>query len=67
MFVKDFTFGVLLIVISLFPLSIANMFISPKDWWVMPFVCVMIWSFYTIFNIGWRIAFEGMHINDTKK
>ena len=65
--VKDFTFGILIIVIALFPLSIVNWFITPKEWWVLPFIIILIFTWNFLFALGWKIAFEGIEIDANKR
>jgi hypothetical protein len=67
MFVKDFTMGILIMVLSLFPMGIVNFIITPVDWWVLPLVIFLILTFHYLFNLGWQIAFNGIKIDVNKK
>jgi len=66
MVVKDFTVGILIIVISMFPIGIVVKFITPNEWWVMPLIISLVTLFHYLFNLGWNIAFNGIKINDNK-
>lgn len=67
MIIKDITVGILLMVIAIFPLTIAGWYLTPLEWWVSPLVYVLMISFHYIFRFGWDLAFKGIVINDPKK
>lgn len=67
MIIKDVTVGILLMVIAIFPLSIAGWYLTPVEWWVSPLVYVLIISFHYIFGFGWDLAFKGIKVDVDKK
>lgn len=65
--VKDFPLGVLIMVISFFPLGFAFWLANnpPLLTWLAMLVSFLIYQF--IFNIGWRIAITGVKVADDEE
>lgn len=65
--VKDFPLGVLIIVLAFFPLSFSYWLANFPDVWNWMGILLGITFFNIIFNLGWKIAFEGVKIKDDKE
>jgi len=60
---KDFVLGVLLIVFSQFFLVGAYTLIAPTHWYILPLVMICCYLYFIVFNLGYKIAFEGVKID----
>jgi uncharacterized membrane protein len=62
--VKDFSLGVLIMVIAFFPLFFTYWLANNPDLLTWLGIIFGIIVYNAIFNLGWRIAFEGIKVND---
>lgn len=60
---KDFTLGVLLMVISQFFLFAAYYVVAPIAWYVFPVVIFCSYAYMILLGLGYKIAFEGVKID----
>ena len=59
--IKDLPMGILIIVISFFPLSFAYWLVAPSSVLIWIGVIVSIILYYFLFSLGWLIAFTGVN------
>ena len=60
---KDFTFGMLLMVISQFFLVAVFYVVQPIAWYLFPVVVFCSYAYMVLLGIGYKIAFEGVKID----
>lgn len=61
---KDLTLGVLLMVISQFFLVAVYYVVQPIAWYLFPIVIFCSYAYMIILSVGYKIAFEGVKIDD---
>ena len=60
---KDLPLGILLMVISQFFVVLVHDLIKTNYWYTLPLVLLCSIAYWKFFNVGWRIAFEGINID----
>jgi hypothetical protein len=65
--VKDLPLGILMIVISFFPFFLGHWLANTPDALVWFGIVSCVLSSNIIFNVGWKIAFQGVDIPDDQK
>lgn len=64
---KDLTLGVLLIVLSQFFLVAVFYVVQPIAWYLFPVVVFCSYAYMLFMGVGYKIAFEGVKIDDNVK
>lgn len=64
---KDLTLGVLLMVLSQFFLVAVFYVVQPIAWYLFPIVVFCSYAYMILLGVGYKIAFEGVKIDDNVK